>query len=177
MKIDSDCALLLVNVGQNGNGAEWVDGRIEGDYEKITPPDNWVELIVEANKNDDAVKNDPGAVDDWQWYEYLPTSDLKKVQDQLKALAEPKVNRTVTDMKTDCHILAREISKIIDDLPTWTDHERDLKRQGLEIMRYMGYKEEDYESVRLHSSQHGTADTLCTSTNGTDREVLYVQKS
>jgi len=70
-KLTSTVSQLQKSTGINTAAATWVDDDIIGDYTRITPPENWRELIVEADANtpDMTTATVIGDADDWQWWE------------------------------------------------------------------------------------------------------------
>jgi len=77
--LNSDMSMLHKSDGPtNSDAATWVDGPIEGDYERVEAPDNWRDLIAEADDCTYGCKpgqTDTGAESDWEWYRYTETDD------------------------------------------------------------------------------------------------------
>ncbi len=65
--------ILLTGVGENNDGAFWTssDDLQERDgWTRISPPDNWRQLIAEADHNSPGnYHTQPGAKKDWRWYQ------------------------------------------------------------------------------------------------------------
>jgi hypothetical protein len=51
----------------------WIDGPVEGDYERICAPEDWREIIAEADRCTHGCtpgQTEPGDEDDWEWYQW-----------------------------------------------------------------------------------------------------------
>ena len=71
MKITSNNSILIKCAGINAAAAQWVDEPVEGGFVEVPAPENWRELIAEADENTHDCypgMTAPGNESDWQWY-------------------------------------------------------------------------------------------------------------
>jgi hypothetical protein len=76
--LNSDVCMLHKSNGINSDAATWVDGPIEGDYERVEAPDNWRDLIAEADECTAGCQPDQteiGEESDWEWYSFCEADD------------------------------------------------------------------------------------------------------